>query len=253
MLYDDLSDKVKGCALILQLARNPDNLEELFQNETVVSALVRLLREEWKSSTDLATNIIYIFFCFSSFSSFHAVILHFKIGTLCMTIVQHELKKHLLWQDELSKKKKAADMDKNKSKIQEDYDKSLKKYEGLVRKQEQLLRVAYYLLLNLAEDLSVELKMRNKGIVRTLVATLDRNNFELLILVVSFLKKLSIFIENKKEMVELNIVEKLTKFIPCEHEDLLNITIRLLLNLTFDPDIRSKIIKLDCCQSWLIF
>ena len=27
-----ISSQVKGCALILQLARNPDNLEELFQN-----------------------------------------------------------------------------------------------------------------------------------------------------------------------------------------------------------------------------
>ncbi|KAK3792823.1 hypothetical protein RRG08_038553 [Elysia crispata] len=243
MLYEELPEKVKGCALLLQLARNPDNLEELFQNETVVSALVRLLREEWKRSTDLATNIIYIFFCFSSFSSFHAVILHFKIGTLCMTIIQHELKKHQLWLDELNKKKQAAAADKNNTRLKEDYEKSLKKYEGLVRKQEQLLRVAYYLLLNLAEDLSVELKMRNKGIVKMLVSTLDRSNFELLILVVSFLKKLSIFIENKKEMVDQNIVEKLTKLIPCDHEDLLNITIRLLLNLSFDPDIRSKVIK----------
>jgi hypothetical protein len=32
MLYEDLPDKVKGSALLLQLARNPDNLEELFQN-----------------------------------------------------------------------------------------------------------------------------------------------------------------------------------------------------------------------------
>lgn len=76
--------------------------------ETVVSALVRMLREDWKRSTDLATNIIYIFFCFSSFTSFHAVILHFKIGTLCMTIIQHELKKQELWMDELKKKKKAG-------------------------------------------------------------------------------------------------------------------------------------------------
>ncbi|CAG5115680.1 unnamed protein product, partial [Candidula unifasciata] len=102
---------------------------------------------------------------------------------------------------------------------------------------------AYYLLLNLAEEEKVEMKMRNKGVVRLLVSTLDRNNFELLILVVSFLKKLSIYIENKNEMVELNIVEKLAKLIPCDHEDLLNITLRLLLNLSFDPDIRSKIIK----------
>lgn len=69
-----------------------------------------------------------------------------------------------------------------------------------------VLAVAFYLLLNLAEDIKVEMKMRNKGIIHMLVETLDRENFELLILVVSFLKKLSIFIENKKEMVSLFII-----------------------------------------------
>lgn len=66
-----------------------------------------MLREDWKKSTELATNIIYIFFCFSSFTQFHGVILHFKIGALCMNIVEHELKKYDLWNDELQKKKKA--------------------------------------------------------------------------------------------------------------------------------------------------
>lgn len=63
--------------------------------------------------------------------------------------------------------------------------------------------VALYLLLNLAEDTRTELKMRNKNIVHMLVKALDRDNFELLILVVSFLKKLSIFMENKNDMVRL--------------------------------------------------
>ena len=66
-----------------------------------------MLREDWKKSTELATNIIYIFFCFSSFTQFHGVILHFKIGALCMTIVEHEIKKYDLWKEELDKKKKA--------------------------------------------------------------------------------------------------------------------------------------------------
>ena len=61
--------------------------------------------------------------------------------------------------------------------------------------------MSYYLLLNLSEDLKVELKMRNKGIATLLVKTLDRENVELLILVISFLKKLSIFVENKNDMV----------------------------------------------------
>ncbi|KAL4218964.1 Kinesin-associated protein 3 [Mactra antiquata] len=213
LLYEDVAEKIRGSALLLQLSRNPDNLEELFQNETVVSALARVLRDDWKKSSELATNIIYIFFCFSSFTQFHGVILHFKIGALC-----------------------------NK-KVKEEFEKSARKFEGLVRKQEQLLRVAYYLLLNLAEDLKVEMKMKNKSLIKMLVKTLERDNFELLILVVSFLKKLSIFIENKNEMAEMNIIEKLTKLVPCDHEDLLNITLRLLLNLTFDTDMRGKMIK----------
>lgn len=65
-----------------------------------------------------------------------------------------------------------------------------------------LFLVSYYLLLNLAEDLKVEMKMKNKNVIPLLIKTLDRDNFELLILVVSFLKKLSIFVENKNEMVK---------------------------------------------------
>ncbi|XP_039590430.1 kinesin-associated protein 3a [Polypterus senegalus] len=243
LLYEDNADKVRGSALILQLARNPDNLEELLQNETALGALARVLREDWKQSVDLATNIIYIFFCFSSFSQFHGLITHYKIGALCMNIIDHELKRHDLWQDELLKKKKAIEDDPDNQSIKKDYEKTYKKYQGLVVKQEQLLRVALYLLLNLAEDTRTELKMRNKNIVHMLVKTLDRNNFELLILVVSFLKKLSIFMENKNDMAEMDIIEKLAKLIPCDHEDLLNITLRLLLNLSFDTNLRNKMVQ----------
>ncbi len=65
------------------------------------------------------------------------------------------------------------------------------------------MKVAFYLLLNLAEDIKVEIKMVNKKIVELLIKTLERTNPELLILVVSFLKKLSIFIENKSSIVSV--------------------------------------------------
>jgi hypothetical protein len=55
----------------------------------------------------------------------------------------------------------------------------------------------------LAEDIKVEIKMVNKKIVQLLIKTLERTNPELLILVVSFLKKLSIFIENKNSIVSV--------------------------------------------------
>lgn len=46
-------------------------------------------------------------FSSSSFSLFRDLVTHFKIGALCMNIMEHELKRYDLWQEELQKKKKA--------------------------------------------------------------------------------------------------------------------------------------------------
>ena len=35
LLYGDVPEKLRGATLILKLARNPDNLEELLQNGTL--------------------------------------------------------------------------------------------------------------------------------------------------------------------------------------------------------------------------
>ena len=73
------------------------------------------------------------------------------------------------------------------------------------------------MLLNLAEDIKVEMKMVHKKIVSLLIQAVNSENAELLILVVSFLKKLSIFIENKNQMViqfikQLNAYELKIKY-----------------------------------------
>ncbi|TMS10154.1 kinesin-associated protein 3 isoform X1 [Larimichthys crocea] len=243
LLYEGIPEKIRGSALILQLARNPDNLEELLHNEAVLGALARVLREDWKQSVDLATIIIYIFFCFSSFSQFHGVVSHYKIGALCMSVVEHELKRHDVWREELRKKNKACESAPENSSLRRDQDKAMRKYQGLLAKQEQLLRVSLYLLLNLAEDTRTELKMRNKNIVGLLVKVLERDDEELLVLVVSFLKKLSIFLENKNDMAEVDTVERLAHLVPCDHDDLLNLTLRLLLNLSFDSGLRAKMVE----------
>lgn len=243
LLYEGIPEKIRGSALILQLARNPDNLEELLHNEAALGALARVLREDWKQSIELATIIVYIFFCFSSFSQFHGVVSHYKIGTLCMSVVEHELKRHDIWREDLRKKNKACESAPENGSLRRDQEKALRKYQGLLGKQEQLLRVSLYLLLNLAEDTRTELKMRNKNIVGLLVKVLERDDEELLVLVVSFLKKLSIFLENKNDMAEVDTVERLARLIPCEHEDLLNLTLRLLLNLSFDSGLRAKMVE----------
>ncbi|KAK1897208.1 Kinesin-associated protein 3 [Dissostichus eleginoides] len=76
-----------------------------------------------------------------------------------------------------------------------------------------------------------------------LVKILDREDEELLLVVVSFLKKLSIFLENKNDMAETFAVEKLARLVPCEHEELLSTNLRLLLNLSFDTTLRSHMVQ----------
>jgi hypothetical protein len=39
MLYENVPDKIKGSALILQLARNPDNLSEIIQKGTKINVI----------------------------------------------------------------------------------------------------------------------------------------------------------------------------------------------------------------------
>ncbi|EUB61109.1 Kinesin-associated protein 3 [Echinococcus granulosus] len=45
LLYEDTTEQLRGSALILQLARNPDNLEELFQNEHEIQNYARWMEE----------------------------------------------------------------------------------------------------------------------------------------------------------------------------------------------------------------
>ena len=45
------------------------------------------------------------------------------------------------------------------------------------------------------------------------------------------------------QQASTNIIEFLAKHVPCDHEDLLNIILRLVLNLSFDKELRSKMVK----------
>lgn len=57
-----------------------------------------------------------------------------------MSIVEHELKKYDMWQEELTSKRKVHDADKLNLHLKKAYDRSLKQFNGLMKKQDQLLR-----------------------------------------------------------------------------------------------------------------
>lgn len=166
----------------------------------------------------------------------------FKVGSVCFDLVECELCREDSWIRELNEKRALAEGQYNLT-AQADFEKSLKRYQLLIRKQNNFLRIAFYLLLNLSEDNKVELKMVNKGVIALLVKSLERDSQELLLVVVAFLKKLSVYLENKDQMKELSVMEKLTPLLSLTNEHLVATTLKLMHNLVFDNQLRVILIK----------
>lgn len=66
-----------------------------------------------------------------------------------------------------------------------------------------LFSACFSLLMNIAESVKVEDKIRKRNIVGNVIQCLQRTNIPLLVTVVKFLHKLSIRFENKDEMVRV--------------------------------------------------
>ena len=61
LLYEDVPEKIRGSALLLQLSRNPDNLEELFSNGNRIHAIFLKCDIYYvKIKTDIIASIIYV-------------------------------------------------------------------------------------------------------------------------------------------------------------------------------------------------
>ena len=115
-----------------------------------------------------------------------------------MQILESELQRAAKWQKELEKQ--------SKSRNSEEYKKLQKRFRTLIRKQDNLFRIGLYLLLNLAELPEVQYKMRGKGIVPLLIEVVKtRTAPPVLLLAISFLQKMSIFVENKNEMKRFKV------------------------------------------------
>ena len=144
-------------AQILLLARNPDHLEELLMNETLLGVLSRLYGEDTRKSIDLTTNIAYIFYSFSVYSKFHSMISQKRVGAITFKIIEHESQRTVLCVKEIADlEKQLGQVLGSGSKKEEVLQKKLKKMKSLTRKQDKLLTVSFHILLNLAEDTKVE-------------------------------------------------------------------------------------------------
>ncbi len=82
-----------------------------------------------------------------------------------------------------------------------------------------------------------------QGTVVYLVKMLDRTNIELLILSTAFLKKLSIYQENKDQMAACDVVPRLVTLMATDNDVLLMAVLRLLHNLSFDRSLKDEMVK----------
>nr|CAG4649243.1 EOG090X049M [Scapholeberis mucronata] len=241
LLYEEIEDKIRGTSLILQLAKQNENLQDLSRNEALIGALYRVLREDGRKHYALAVNIAFTFFYFASFSSFHPMLTRFKVGSLLMEIIRGEFLRFDQWESEL-----------NSGHFEQDG--LHRKFQTALLQQTLLIRTCFYVLLHLSEDPAVEDKMRKKGIVSLLTRALQRKHLhssmnELNYLVLTFLQKLSIFGENKDEMAQSGVIEKAAVLVESPHRLVQDSAARVLYNLSFDSVLRLRIGRLGLLPS----
>jgi len=232
-LYEDeIAVKVQATLCLLALCRVPAYLEELAQHEQLIGVMSRLLREEGRKSMELSLNVVWCFYHFSHYRDFHPVILNNQVGDMLLKLILLEIKRFNQRQDDIAKIQ-------DKAQVKEAEDKLMKQ----CRRQERLLAVAFRVLLNIAEDTTIERKMKKRGIVAYLASMLERQDLELLSVGCEFLKKMSIFTENIKQMKDSDVHIKLCRFVPCSNEKLGLMMLGLMLNLSFDSEARENMVN----------
>jgi len=234
-------------ASIVVLVQNAENLDTFVGQPSIMRTLGRLLADELKGNVDVLINILQIFFCFSSFSQLHRLLLTNKVGETTMKILDLERKRYDHRMGRWKDAKAAGRFGEEET----------RKAVKVLEKQEHLLYISYYILLNLAEDSQIQVKMIQRDIVESLLDELRRQSTrelvpgthvnmtdDLLQLAVIFLKSISIFEENIQELSRLGAMRKLQALYEAStHPDLRDEVLQLMFNLSFDDKQRALVIS----------
>ncbi|KAF0697989.1 Aste57867_11371 [Aphanomyces stellatus] len=245
-LYEeDMESKLDGITQILNLSEYGANIEVLVQNEALMCLLSRVLNDEYKKSYDFTLNMMRIFWCYSNFLQLHPILSNYRIGAITLKIVDFEVKRHQLRVEEEKLMVETLDQSKmtQDPEVMAKLKAEKKKNKKRSKKQDQLLYVCLSVLFNLSEDIHTERKMVKKKIVYFLAKMLDRVTPDLVILTLGFLKKLSVFEENKETMIELQVPEKVIRYVKCNHDKTVQIALKLLFNLSWDARVRESMVK----------
>lgn len=240
-LYDeDLGVKATAAAALAHLSRDPCALDVLQGHPALLQALSRLLREDAKKSAELSISLLMVFFALSHLPLAHALLVQNQVGSLTMELMVLELRRAEHWQQREGVA--VADVGA-KLLMGEALAMRETRLAGMLARQEPLLYVGLSLLLNMAQtDVAVEAKMVKKGLLSLLAVLLDRGSPQLLLLVTTFLHRLSLFADNCCQLRESDVVGQLVDKVPGDSGLLLSSVLRLLHNLAFDDDMRQQMV-----------
>ena len=239
LLYEEkYEDKIKGARNILTLIKEPTIMITILrENENLFDILSRTLRDENKKSMELSIILLDFFTSYSYFKQFHKSLLDQSIGEICMGIIDFQFMKYEYRRNEMIRLSTSDAVSKG------EYQNYLDKFIFLVRKQDRILKLAFLTLLHLSEEYKTEYKMVKKDIVGCIMKNLGRQNINLLLELLIFLKKLSMFAVNKDTMIKNGILEKVMDLFKIGHPLIWKFNIDLLFNLSFDQKFRLKFLE----------
>lgn len=258
-LYEDRMDlKVHGAKCILKVCTESANLEILAEHDTLLEVLSRELRENSKKSFELSVVIVCVFLCFSHFSQFHPILMQHQCGDVTMRVLEYESQRSQVRREDMTRRKMRLDElgDQCTPEDRKLLAKDEKKYKLQIGRQSKLMHVCLAALLNLAEEISIEKKMVNRKMPTLLATLIDRNHDDLLIVTLTFMKKLSAFEENKNAIAVPESLSTLVKLAQHQNVRLALLAMRVLFNLSFDENVRSALVEsgivkllLDCLRN----
>ena len=202
-LYDDdAATRAECVAAVAALAADVGNLRALASHETLPQTLARVLREDGRRSADIAANVLAVFFAMSNASAFHGLILGNQVGDATLRVVDLELRRAADRRNDARKRFLPLSYDAATTDVDDIDEFEARRMVLAERKRDALLYVAFYALLNVAEDVAVERKMKKRDVAACLMECVGtRDDVDLLVLCVTFLRKLSVRRENVEDML----------------------------------------------------
>lgn len=228
---EDYNKKVTAARMILYISLDQSKMVDLAK-EILFNIVSRSLKEDHKRNMEFTIHMLCFFYGYSCYETFHEILSSYGIGEACIGIVNFQYSKYTIRKESLVKKSQEN---------HPDLQKELEKFLFMIRKQDRILILSFKILLNLADNMKVEKKMVKDDIVGWLIKNIERSNINLIVVVLLFIKKLSVVDVNKNNLIKNNIQNLL--LVNCANHLVKSLSLEIVYNLSFDQKFVNKIIQ----------